>query len=93
MPKDKAKNDVNKQTLIGVVRKKSGDQTISVTVERFIKHPVYKKFYRSSKNYPAHDQDNQAEVGDRVEIVETRPISKTKRFKLSNIISKAQPAE
>ncbi len=79
----------SKRNLVGVVRKKSGDQTISVTVERFIKHPVYQKYFRSSKNYPAHDPKNLAAVGDKVEITETRPISKTKRFVVSNIISQA----
>ena len=80
----------NRRKLIGVVAKRSGDKTISVTVERFIKHPVYGKFYRSSKNYATHDAENAAGVGDRVEITEANPVSKTKRFTLSNIIKSAE---
>ena len=76
----------SKTVLRGVVRKKSGDKTVSVTVERFIKHPVYQKYYSSSKNYAAHDEDNAAEVGDKVEITETRPLSKNKHFIVTNII-------
>lgn len=75
-----------KRKLVGVVRKKSGDKTVAVTVERFIKHPIYKKFYRQSKNYLAHDADNNVLVGDRVEITESRPLSAKKRFRVTNII-------
>lgn len=83
----------NRRKLVGVVRKKSGDNTVSVTVERFIKHPVYGKYYRSSKNYASHDADNTTNVGDQVEITETKPMSKTKHFVVSNIIKAAETAE
>lgn len=75
----------NKRSLIGIVRKRSGINTVSVKVERFVKHPVYQKFQKVSKNYAAHDANDATTVGDRVEITETRPISKTKRFVVTNI--------
>jgi len=91
---DKATADTaNKRKLVGVVRKRSGANTVSVKIERFIKHPVYGKYYRSSKNYAAHDADNSVNVGDQVEITESRPLSKTKHFIVSNIIKAAEAAE
>ena len=68
--------------LKGVVVSDKMDKTIVVSVERFIKHPLYGKFYKVSKKYKAHDEGNIHKVGDTVEIVETRPISKDKRFKV-----------
>ena len=68
--------------LKGVVVSDKMDKTVVVSVSRFIKHPLYGKFYKVSKKYKAHDEDNVCKVGDQVEIVETRPISKDKRFKV-----------
>ena len=76
----------NKRKLIGIVRKISGDKSVFVKVERFIKHPVYQKFYKQTKNYLVHDADNATKVGDQVEITESRPLSRKKRFRVSNII-------
>jgi len=78
-----------KQELIGVVVSDKADKTISVKVENYKKHPLYKKRVKNSKKYTAHDELNQAKIGDKVLIVETRPLSKTKRFKLVEIIEKA----
>ena len=73
----------NKGNLLkGVVVSDKMDKTVVVSVSRFIKHPLYGKFYKVSKKYKAHDEDNKYKVGDKVEIVETRPISKDKRFKV-----------
>ena len=69
-------------TLKGVVVSDKMDKTVTVSVSRFIKHPLYGKFYKVSKKYKAHDENNASKVGDMVEIVETRPISKDKRFKV-----------
>ena len=66
--------------LKGVVVSDKMDKTIIVSVSRFIKHPLYGKFYKVSKKYKAHDEANKYKVGDKVEIVETRPISKDKHF-------------
>ena len=66
--------------LKGVVVRDKMDKTVVVSVSRFIKHPLYGKFYKVSKKYKAHDEENQYKIGDIVEITETKPISKDKRF-------------
>lgn len=77
------KNTENKgKFLKGVVISDKMDKTVVVSVSRFVKHPLYGKFYKISKKYKAHDEGNTCKVGDKVEIVETRPISKDKRFKV-----------
>ncbi len=68
--------------LKGVVVSDKMDKTVVVSVSRFVKHPLYGKFYKVSKKYKAHDEGNVYKTGDKVEIVETRPISKDKRFKV-----------
>ena len=68
--------------LKGVVVGDKMDKTIVVSVSRFVKHPLYGKFYKINKKYKAHDEKNKYKVGDKVEIVETRPISKDKHFKV-----------
>jgi small subunit ribosomal protein S17 len=70
--------------LKGVVVSDKMDKTVVVSVSRFIKHPLYGKFYKVSKKYKAHDEENKYKTGDSVEIVETRPISKDKRFRVIN---------
>jgi len=79
----KAKKEIVRSkgnSLQGVVVGDKMDKTVIVSVSRFIKHPLYGKFYKISKKYKAHDEENKYKVGDKVEIVETRPISKDKRF-------------
>lgn len=66
--------------LKGVVVGDKMNKTIVVSVSRFVKHPKYGKFYKISKKYKAHDEDNKYKVGDSVSIMETRPISKDKKF-------------
>ena len=68
--------------LKGVVVSDKMDKTVVVSVSRFVKHKLYGKFYKVSKKYKAHDENNEHKVGDKVEIIETRPISKDKRFKV-----------
>jgi small subunit ribosomal protein S17 len=68
--------------LKGVVVGDKMDKTVVVSVSRFVKHPLYGKFYKISKKYKAHDEKDEYKVGDNVEMVETRPISKDKRFKV-----------
>lgn len=68
--------------LKGVVVSDKMDKTVVVSVSRFIKHPKYGKFYNVSKKYKAHDEENKYKIGDKVEIIETRPISKDKKFKV-----------
>ena len=78
------------KTLTGLVTSSSRDKTITVTVTSRETHPLYGKQYTVSRKYTAHDEDNQAQVGDRVRIVETRPISKTKSFTLAAIEEKSR---
>jgi small subunit ribosomal protein S17 len=76
------------RTVIGTVSSKSGDKTIVVTVRTRKTHPIYRKQYTVSKKFMAHDEKNEAQVGDRVALVETRPLSARKRFALERIIEK-----
>ena len=76
--------EVKGKILKGVVVSDKMDKTIVVSVSRFVKHPLYGKFYKVSKKYKAHDEGNVYKIGDKVEIVETRPISKDKKFKVIN---------
>ncbi|MEI6730046.1 MAG: 30S ribosomal protein S17 [Pseudomonadota bacterium] len=69
-----------KRILQGVVTSDKADKTITVKVERRFTHPIYKKTVRSSKKYSAHDEQNKCKIGDVVKIVESRPISKTKKW-------------
>jgi small subunit ribosomal protein S17 len=66
--------------LAGVVVSNKMDKTVVVSVSRFIKHPKYGKFYKVSKKYKAHDEENQYQVGDNVSLKEVKPISKDKKF-------------
>ena len=68
--------------LKGVVVSDKMDKTVVVSVSRFVEHPLYGKYYKVSKKYKVHDEGNVSKIGDKVEIVETRPISKDKRFKI-----------
>jgi len=68
------------KTLQGTVVKDGNDKTVVVSVPRFVKHPKYQKFFKKDKRYQAHDESNTFKVGDKVEMVEGRPMSKTKRF-------------
>jgi small subunit ribosomal protein S17 len=78
--------------LIGTVISDIQDKTIVVKTARRVTHPVYKKQYTVSKNYQAHDEKNEAQLGDKVSIVEVRPISKTKSFKLEAVIERKEGA-
>ncbi len=71
-----------RRVLQGVVVSDKGDKTIVVKVERRFRHPLYKKYIRSTKKYHAHDEDNACKVGETVRIVESRPHSRTKRWEL-----------
>jgi len=65
------------------------EKTVVVLVERLVQHAVYKKYVRQRKKYKAHDPDNRCRVGDQVSIVETRPLSREKRWRVQNIIKPA----
>ena len=66
------------------------DKTITVAVERKVKHPIYGKFVKKTTKFHAHDEKNECTVGDLVRIMETRPLSKTKRWRLVEVVEKAK---
>jgi small subunit ribosomal protein S17 len=70
----------------GVVISDKMDKTVVVLVEQFVQHPVYKKFIRKRKKYKAHDPENRCRIGDQVSIVETRPLSREKRWRVQNVV-------
>lgn len=76
----------NRKRLMGRVVRNSMDKTVVVAVERTIRHPLYKKVIRTTKNYKAHDETNEIPVGALVQIVESRPISKTKRWAVESVM-------
>ncbi len=78
------------KTLTGTVTSDVADKTITVTVTSRETHPIYGKQYTVNRKYAAHDESNEAKKGDLVRIIETRPISKRKAFKLDEIIRKSQ---
>lgn len=77
------------RTLNGRVVSNKGDKTISVLVERFEKHPVYGKYIKRSTKIAAHDENNECQIGDLVTISECRPLSKSKAYRLVEIIERA----
>lgn len=77
------------RTLTGTVTSDKMDKTVTVLVERRVKHPLYGKYVVESKKCHAHDEANECGVGDKVEIAETRPLSKTKSWKVTRILEKA----
>ena len=81
--------DTVKKELVGKVVSDKNDKTITVLVETYKKHPKYGKRVKYSKKYTAHDETNKAKMGDIVRIVETRPLSKTKRFYLAEIVEES----
>ncbi len=83
MKKKEEKTTENKGVVLsGVVVSDKMDKTVVVSVSRFVKHPKYGKYYKISKRYKAHCVNGECKVGDKVEILETKPISKDKRFKI-----------
>ncbi|TRZ66461.1 30S ribosomal protein S17 [bacterium] len=95
MPEEKKQTQTVKRTSIrksrvGVVVSDKMDKSITVAFERRVKHPIYKKFFRTTAKFTAHDEKNECKVGDVVKIMETRPMSKMKRWRLVEIIEKAK---
>jgi len=76
------------KTKTGSVIRKSGDKSVIVLVERCVKHPVYNKYIRKRRNFHVHDEKNECRPGDKVSIVETRPISKMKRWRVAEVIAR-----
>ena len=79
----------NKKELMGLIVSDKMDKSVVVQVERFVQHKVYKKFIKRYKKYHAHDETNECRLGDEVKIIETRPLSKLKRFRVTGIVKRA----
>ncbi len=80
----------SRKSRIGIVSSDKMEKTITVDVKRKVKHPIYGKFVKKTKKFHAHDEKGEAGIGDTVRIMETRPLSKTKRWRLVEIIEKAK---
>lgn len=78
----------NRRTRVGIVVSDKMDKTVVVKVDQMIKHPVYKKYIKRRVRYKAHDEENNCTAGDKVLIVETRPVSRDKRWRIREIIEK-----
>ncbi|MDR0549896.1 MAG: 30S ribosomal protein S17 [Deltaproteobacteria bacterium] len=76
------------QTITGVVVSDKMDKTVVVLVNRLVKHPVYKKYIRRRAKFMAHDEKNSARLGDTVEIIQSRPLSRLKRWRLTRILDR-----
>tara|TARA_Y100001936_G_scaffold208269_1_gene213696 strand:- start:312 stop:566 length:255 start_codon:yes stop_codon:yes gene_type:complete len=74
----------------GIVTSNKMDKTITVEVQRKVKHPIYGKFVKKTSKLTAHDEQNQCDIGDLVRVMETRPISKNKRWRLTEIVEKVK---
>jgi small subunit ribosomal protein S17 len=84
-----AARNVHRASKVGVVVSDKMDKTAVVAVERMVRHPAYKRIIRRTSRFFAHDEANNAHVGDQVEIVETRPMSRNKRWRIARIITRA----
>jgi small subunit ribosomal protein S17 len=78
-----------RKTLTGVVSSDKMDKTVIVMVNRLVLHPVYKKYIRKRKKVKAHDEKNQCHIGDKVLLIETRPVSKEKRWRVKEVLERA----
>lgn len=80
----------SRKNRVGKVVSDSMDKTVTVAVESTVRHPLYKKTIKRTKKFKAHDEANEARAGDTVEIAETRPLSKTKRWRVVEILERAK---
>ncbi|MBC7721126.1 MAG: 30S ribosomal protein S17 [Pedobacter sp.] len=79
-----------RKTRVGIVTSNKMTKTITVAIERKVKHPLYGKFVKKTSKFHAHDEKDECTIGDVVKIMETRPLSKTKRWRLVEVIEKAK---
>jgi small subunit ribosomal protein S17 len=84
-----SQRNIRKQR-VGVVTSNSMQKSITVTVERRLRHPIYGKFVKKSTKFMAHDEENTCNVGDTVKIMETRPLSKNKNWRLVEVVERAK---
>lgn len=79
-----------RKSLVGIVVSDKMDKTVSVAVEKRTQHPLYKRTVKKTNTFKAHDEENECREGDKVRIMETRPLSKTKRWRVVDIVEKAK---
>jgi small subunit ribosomal protein S17 len=79
-----------RKTRVGVVVSNKMEKTITVAIERKIQHPIYKKYFKKTTKLLAHDEKMECKIGDKVKIMETRPLSKLKRWRLVEVVEKAK---
>jgi small subunit ribosomal protein S17 len=79
-----------RKTRIGLVVSNKMDKTITIAIERKVPHPIYKKYYKKTSKLMAHDEKGECGVGDKVKVMETRPLSKNKRWRFVEIVEKAK---
>ena len=79
-----------RKTRVGIVVSNKMEKTITVAIERKVQHPIYKKYFKKTTKLLAHDEKRQCSIGDRVKIMETRPLSKLKRWRLVEVVEKAK---
>lgn len=79
-----------RKTRVGIVTSNKMDKTIAVSIERRVPHPIYKKYFKKTTKLMAHDEKNECQIGDKVKIMETRPLSLRKRWRLVEIVEKAK---
>jgi small subunit ribosomal protein S17 len=79
-----------RKTRVGIVVKDKMDKTITIAIERKVSHPIYKKYFKKTTKLMAHDEKSECRVGDKVKVMETRPLSKNKRWRMVEIVEKAK---
>ena len=79
-----------RKTRVGIVVSNKMEKTITVAIERKVQHPIYKKYFKKTTKFFAHDEKRECGIGDKVKIMETRPLSKLKRWRLVEVIEKAK---
>lgn len=79
-----------RKTRLGIVISNKMDKTITVAIERKVPHPIYKKYFKKTSKLMAHDEKGECSIGDKVKIMETRPLSKSKRWRLLEVVEKAK---
>ncbi|MDL2310860.1 30S ribosomal protein S17 [Peptostreptococcaceae bacterium OttesenSCG-928-C18] len=80
----------NRRTITGTVVSDKMDKTIVIAVNTFVTHPLYKKQIKKTTKFKAHDENNECQIGDKVKVMETRPLSREKRWRLVEILEKAK---
>jgi len=79
-----------RKTRIGIVVSDKMDKTITIAIERKVSHPIYKKYFKKTTKLMVHDEKSECRVGDKVKVMETRPLSKNKRWRMVEIVEKAK---